>query len=198
MMKVHGRKILDGDIANFSIGQGDVLVTPLQMAQAMAAVGNGGTLYQPRLVKQVQSSITRSSPPTTSGAEGQLGYRPEDHGGYEEGDGGRGLRPHRHRGQGRRRQSEDRRQDRHRPMGPEEQGARRRMVRRLRPGGQAEIRLRRRLRGRDRREHARRHYAAPMIAEIMEQLFKKEPPKDKKAAVHPRRKASTPVPETND
>lgn len=51
----HGRKILNGDIANISIGQGDVLVTPLQMAQAMAVVANGGTLYQARLVQQVQS-----------------------------------------------------------------------------------------------------------------------------------------------
>jgi penicillin-binding protein 2 len=55
MKKVHGRKMLDGDLANFSIGQGDVLVTPLQLAQAMATVGNGGTFYQTRLVKQVQS-----------------------------------------------------------------------------------------------------------------------------------------------
>ena len=42
--KVHGRKMLDGDLANFSIGQGDVLVTPLQMAQSMATIGNGGAL----------------------------------------------------------------------------------------------------------------------------------------------------------
>jgi len=55
MKKTHGRKMLDGDLANFSIGQGDVLVTPLQLAQAMATVGNGGTFYQTRLVKQVQS-----------------------------------------------------------------------------------------------------------------------------------------------
>lgn len=53
--KVHGHKMFDGDLANMSIGQGDVLVTPLQMAQAMATVGNGGTLYQTRLVQQVQS-----------------------------------------------------------------------------------------------------------------------------------------------
>jgi penicillin-binding protein 2 len=48
-------KFLDGDVANFSIGQGDLLVTPLQMAEAMAAVGNGGTLYRARLVQQVQT-----------------------------------------------------------------------------------------------------------------------------------------------
>ena len=55
MKATHGRKLLNGDIANLSIGQGDTLVTPLQMAEAMAAVANGGTLYQPRLVQQVQT-----------------------------------------------------------------------------------------------------------------------------------------------
>jgi len=55
MKRVYGRNFLDGDVANFSIGQGDLLVTPLQMAEAMAAVGNGGTLYRARLVLQVQT-----------------------------------------------------------------------------------------------------------------------------------------------
>ena len=55
MKATHGRKILNGDIANLSIGQGDTQVTPLQMAQAMAIVANGGTFYQTRLVRQVQS-----------------------------------------------------------------------------------------------------------------------------------------------
>src|SRR5437868_8657041 len=55
-MKVaHGRRILNGDIANLSIGQGDTEVTPLQMAQAMAIIANGGIFYQTRLVQQVQS-----------------------------------------------------------------------------------------------------------------------------------------------
>ena len=55
MKATHGRRILGGDIANLSIGQGDVLVTPLQMAQSMAIVANGGTFYQTRLVEQVQT-----------------------------------------------------------------------------------------------------------------------------------------------
>jgi len=55
-MKVtHGRKLLNGDIANLSIGQGDIQVTPLQVAQAMAIIANGGKFYQTRLVRQVQS-----------------------------------------------------------------------------------------------------------------------------------------------
>jgi penicillin-binding protein 2 len=55
MMKVHKRRLLNGDVANLSIGQGDTLISPLQMAQAMGALGNGGKLYQTRLVQQVQS-----------------------------------------------------------------------------------------------------------------------------------------------
>jgi penicillin-binding protein 2 len=55
MEKTHQRKMLSGDLANFSIGQGDVLSTPLQLAQSMGIVGNGGTFYQTRLVRQVQS-----------------------------------------------------------------------------------------------------------------------------------------------
>ena len=55
MKATHGRKLLNGDIANISIGQGDCEVTPLQMAQAMAIVANGGRLYQTRLVQQVQT-----------------------------------------------------------------------------------------------------------------------------------------------
>jgi penicillin-binding protein 2 len=55
MKATHGRKLLNGDIANLSIGQGDTQVTPLQMAQAMAIVANGGTFYQARLVQQVQT-----------------------------------------------------------------------------------------------------------------------------------------------
>ena len=43
MKAMHGRRLLNGDIANMSIGQGDTQVTPLQMAQAMGVVANGGT-----------------------------------------------------------------------------------------------------------------------------------------------------------
>lgn len=40
-----------GDTYNMSIGQGDVLATPLQVANATNAIANGGTLYTPRLGK---------------------------------------------------------------------------------------------------------------------------------------------------
>ncbi|GAA1571376.1 penicillin-binding protein 2 [Actinomadura kijaniata] len=42
-----------GEAANFSIGQGDVLVTPLQLARAYAAVANGGRLVVPRVAQAV-------------------------------------------------------------------------------------------------------------------------------------------------
>jgi penicillin-binding protein 2 len=40
---------LPGYTINMSIGQGDVLATPLQLANSYAAIANGGTLHQPHL-----------------------------------------------------------------------------------------------------------------------------------------------------
>jgi penicillin-binding protein 2 len=40
---------------NAAIGQGDVNVTPLQLALMYSAVANGGALYQPQVVRRVES-----------------------------------------------------------------------------------------------------------------------------------------------
>jgi penicillin-binding protein 2 len=42
-----------GDTYNVSVGQGDLLVSPLQMVMAISVVANGGTLYKPHLVSQI-------------------------------------------------------------------------------------------------------------------------------------------------
>jgi penicillin-binding protein 2 len=42
----------DADVVNFAIGQGDVRVTPLQVAVMMAAIANGGNVLRPYLVNK--------------------------------------------------------------------------------------------------------------------------------------------------
>jgi penicillin-binding protein 2 len=48
-----GNRYRAGDAVNFAIGQGDTIVTPLQLARAYAALSNGGTLYEPRVAKAI-------------------------------------------------------------------------------------------------------------------------------------------------
>ncbi|WP_306323055.1 MULTISPECIES: penicillin-binding protein 2 [unclassified Streptomyces] len=50
-----GNVMRAGDEVNYSIGQGDTLVTPIQMARIYGAISNGGTLYQPSVGKAVVS-----------------------------------------------------------------------------------------------------------------------------------------------
>ena len=50
---VDGYRYRAGDAVNFSIGQGDTMTSPLQLARAYAALANGGTLYRPQVAKAV-------------------------------------------------------------------------------------------------------------------------------------------------
>ena len=51
-----GDKIRAGDAVNFSIGQGDTVITPLKLTQMYAALGNGGKILRPTLAKAVVST----------------------------------------------------------------------------------------------------------------------------------------------
>ena len=55
----------DGDTCNLAIGQGALLVTPIQLAMYVAALANGGTLWKPRLVDRIVSAagFTNAIPP---------------------------------------------------------------------------------------------------------------------------------------
>ena len=50
---VDGDKIRAGDAVNFSIGQGDTVVTPLKLTQMYAAIANGGTIWQALIGKAI-------------------------------------------------------------------------------------------------------------------------------------------------
>ncbi|MBI2444446.1 MAG: penicillin-binding protein 2 [Candidatus Magasanikbacteria bacterium] len=50
-----------GDTYNLSIGQGDILVTPLQVARWTAAVANGGNLITPHLVQEITDPVRKTT-----------------------------------------------------------------------------------------------------------------------------------------
>jgi penicillin-binding protein 2 len=59
-----------GDAVNFAIGQGDTIVTPLQLARAYGAIANGGTLYAPtvgRAIVSPQGEVLRRIAPRRNG-----------------------------------------------------------------------------------------------------------------------------------
>lgn len=66
---IEGWKYRLPDAANFAIGQGDTIVTPLQLARAYGAISNGGTLWEPRVGKAIVSpdgEVIREIEPTKS------------------------------------------------------------------------------------------------------------------------------------
>ena len=64
-----------GETLSIAIGQGYVTSTPLQMANAMAAIANGGTVFKPQFVKRVENSdgtVVKEQPPIETG---ELGFK---------------------------------------------------------------------------------------------------------------------------
>ncbi|WP_351227572.1 penicillin-binding protein 2 [Streptomyces sp. NPDC002133] len=69
---LEGNMMRAGDSVNYSIGQGDTLVTPIQMATIYAAISNGGTLYDPTVGKAVISADGKSVREIKPKAHGKL------------------------------------------------------------------------------------------------------------------------------
>lgn len=64
--RTFGERWTTGDTYNMGIGQGHLLATPLQVHNTTATVANGGTVYQPQVVRQivdVQGNIVRDFKP---------------------------------------------------------------------------------------------------------------------------------------
>jgi penicillin-binding protein 2 len=77
-LRFKGQGFRKGFALNAAIGQGDVTVTPLQLALAYAAIGNGGTLYQPQIVRAVETpdgAVAQEFPPRV---RRQVSVRPEN------------------------------------------------------------------------------------------------------------------------
>jgi penicillin-binding protein 2 len=53
---LEGNKMREGDEINYSIGQGDTLVTPIQEAMIYGALANGGTIHAPTIGKAIVSA----------------------------------------------------------------------------------------------------------------------------------------------
>ena len=78
MLRVQKRKILKGDVANMSIGQGDIKISPLQMAQAYGVIATGGQFHQTRLVKQIQGIDNKVVAAYPDRLRDDLQIKPED------------------------------------------------------------------------------------------------------------------------
>jgi penicillin-binding protein 2 len=63
--------VAPGFVVNMSIGQGDLSVSPIQMAMAYGAMANGGTVYKPQLVKEIindQGEVIKRFEPQVKGS----------------------------------------------------------------------------------------------------------------------------------
>ncbi|MGW0764244.1 penicillin-binding protein 2 [Streptomyces sp. NPDC002676] len=69
---LEGNRMREGDEINYSIGQGDTLVTPIQEAVIYGAVSNGGTMYAPTIGKAIISPDGKTVTPIKPKVRGRL------------------------------------------------------------------------------------------------------------------------------
>jgi len=67
-----------GDSINLSVGQGDLVVTPMQLTNAYAAFANGGTLWAPRLGAGFHDPVRDASAPVEPKQLGKADLKPAD------------------------------------------------------------------------------------------------------------------------
>jgi penicillin-binding protein 2 len=74
---IDGDKIRAGDAVNFSIGQGDTVITPIKLAQMYSAIANGGTIWKPTIAKAVVSNDGKVIKTFSSEKMGDIGVSKE-------------------------------------------------------------------------------------------------------------------------
>src|SRR5690606_10701866 len=61
--------VAPGFVVNMAIGQGDLSVSPIQMAMVYGALANGGIIYKPQLVREIisdQGDVVKKFDPVVS------------------------------------------------------------------------------------------------------------------------------------
>ena len=76
-LAARGENWYQGDTYNISIGQGDLLVTPLWLNSYISAIANGGTLYKPFVAKQILDSNKNVIEVIEPEALGRLSFKDE-------------------------------------------------------------------------------------------------------------------------
>jgi len=69
------RKWYPSETISVAIGQGPLIVTPLQVANMMAAIANGGVVYQPHVVKLIDQTVPNSKDPQRLELKGKVLHR---------------------------------------------------------------------------------------------------------------------------